>query len=68
MMITKEHRKAVREKYSVDSESLFKAAWRKVLQYNRDADIEDLGNLFDIYDVIVSELVNNSKSRFYIYG
>ena len=68
MMITKEHRKAVREKYSVDSESLFKAAWRKVLQYNRDADIEDLGNLFGIYDVIVSELVNNSKSRFYIYG
>ena len=59
------NKKQLREQNKRDSESLFNAAWRKVLCFNRHSEIDDLQGL---YDCIVSELVNNPKSRFYIYG
>jgi hypothetical protein len=48
-----------------DRKELFEAAWRKILWFNRNSEIDDL---FGLYDQIVSEFVNNPKSRFYIYG
>lgn len=48
-----------------DREELFEAAWRKILWFNRNSGIDDL---FGLYDQIVSDMVNNPKSRFYIYG
>lgn len=50
---------------SQDSNRLFNAAWRSIKMFNQNSEIDDLQGL---YDTIVSEKVNNSKSPFYIYG
>ena len=59
------NKKQFRQENKQDSESLFNAAWRKILYFNRHSEIDDLQGL---YDSIVSEMVNNPKSKFYIYG
>lgn len=63
--LTPEVRKQLRAANKTDSEGLFKYAWRKIRQFHRDSEIADIQAL---YSQIVSEAVNNPKSRFYIYG
>jgi len=52
------------------SDDLFRACWRRYLQYLRGA-INSPTSQDDVdewLDAIASELVNDSGSRFYIYG
>jgi hypothetical protein len=65
MELTKKIRAELRKANPTDSNDLFNAVWRKILAFNQESEIDDLSEL---YDSIVSELVNNSRSRFYIYG
>ncbi len=48
-----------------DSNRLFNAVWRAILQFNQDCGVDDIQAL---YDQMVSNRVNDSKSIFYIYG
>ena len=48
-----------------DSSDLFNYAWRKIRWFAGHSEIDDLDGL---YETIVSEAVNNPRSRFYIYG
>ncbi len=50
---------------SSDSDRLFRAVWRRILTFKRDCEIDDL---YGLYELICSQLVNDSKSVFYIYG
>ena len=59
------NKKKFREQNKTDSESLFNAAWRVILNFEKGSEIDDLQGL---YDTIVSEKVNDPKSKFYIYG
>ena len=59
------NKKKFREQNKTDSESLFNAAWRVILNFEKCSQIDDLQGL---YDTIVSEKVNDPKSKFYIYG
>jgi len=65
MELTKEHKATLRKRDRESSAALFNAVWRKILWFNRNSEIDDL---FGLYDQIVSEIVNNPKSKFYIYG
>ena len=65
MELTKQAKRELRNRNRTDRQNLFNAVWRKILAFNRAAEIDDLPGL---YDTIASELVNNSRSRFYIYG
>jgi hypothetical protein len=65
MELTKAIRAGLRKANASDSDDLFGAAWRRVVAFNRESEVDDLPAL---YDAIVSELVNNPRSRFYIYG
>jgi len=65
MKLTSEVQSKLRLNNSQDSNRLFNAAWRKIKWFNENSEIDDLQGL---YDTIVSEKVNNSKSPFYIYG
>lgn len=58
----------LRREHSEDDTNLFNAAWRKILFYARNAEILDYENMNRLYDGIVSEMVNNPKSQYYIYG
>lgn len=49
------------------SEALFDAAWRKMLMYSNGTEITEY-NVGSWLEDIASELVNDPKSRFYIYG
>ena len=65
MKLNKQTKQELRNNNSTDSQRLFRAAWRKILAFNRDADIDDIQGL---YEIIVAEMVNNPSSRFYMYG
>lgn len=65
MVLNKQVKSDLRAKYSSDSKRLFEHIWRKLLSYNRQGDIDDI---YALYDVMTSEVVNNPKSSFYIYG
>ena len=58
-------KKQFRQENKKDSESLFNAAWSDILYFSRNSEIDDLQGL---YDSIVSEKVNNPRSKFFIYG
>lgn len=47
------------------STALFNACWK---QYLRDSDDTDINDVMDYLDELASSRVNNSASRFYIYG
>ena len=51
-----------------DNGNLFDACWREVLKYARQADIHDYSQLYNLYNNIASQKVNNPRSKFYIYG
>jgi len=55
----------MRNHYPRERQSLFNAAWRRYRAFRNDADIDDPVALFE---QIISQLVNDSKSQFYIYG
>lgn len=62
--------KTTARKHFSGSRALFDACWRKYMQYLNGA-IDDQKSQKDVDDwleQIASEKVNNSKSRFYIYG
>jgi hypothetical protein len=65
MILDKAIKAQLRKHDRESSNDLFNAAWRKILWFNREAEIDDL---FGLYDSIVSEFVNNPESKFYIYG
>jgi hypothetical protein len=65
MKLTREVKRELRKANISDSDSLFNAVWRKITWFNRESEIDDIDGL---YDSIVSEKVNDSNSRFYIYG
>ena len=65
MVLTKADREKLRVDNITDSYKLFKAVWRDILRFNRDSEIDDLQGLYDLF---VSEKVNNPRSVFYIYG
>ena len=65
MQLTLETQKKLRLANSQDSNRLFNAVWRSIKMFNQNSEIDDLQGLYDIF---VSERVNNSKSPFYIYG
>ncbi len=48
-----------------DSNRLFRAVWRRILAFKKECEIDDL---YGLYESICSQLVNDSKSVFYIYG
>jgi len=51
------------------SDALFEACWRDYLYFVRNSETPDnINDVMRILDQIVSEKVNNPKSRFYIYG
>ena len=61
-MITKrEFRKTHRQ----DRDKLFNAAWRDIVNFAKNRNIDDIDAL---YEEIVSSKVNNPRSQFYIYG
>jgi hypothetical protein len=47
------------------SRDLFNSAWRTLLQYRNATDIDN-SNAIDWLESIISEKVNNPRSRFYI--
>jgi hypothetical protein len=51
------------------SQDLFNSCWRKLLWFERNSDgaMSQL-EAEEFLDMVCSELVNNSNSRFYIYG
>ena len=51
-----------------DSDALFEACWREVMIFAKQSDIYDNNHLKELYNSIVSQKVNNPRSRFYIYG
>ena len=59
------NKKQFRQENKQDGESLFNAAWRVILNFEKGSEIDDLQGL---YDTIVSEKVNDPKSKFFIYG
>jgi hypothetical protein len=65
MKLTREVKRELRRINLTDSDSLFNAAWRDIIMFSGSSEIDDLDAL---YDSIVSEMVNDSNSRFYIYG
>jgi hypothetical protein len=58
----------LRREHPDDDGNLFDAAWRKLLIYARNAEILDYDHLNNLYDATVSEMVNNPRSQYYIYG
>ena len=64
-------RKTIHEKYFSDCrEKLFNYAWRKY-RYYLQGSIDDHHSEDDVrnwLDSIISELINNPRSQFYIYG
>ena len=64
-------RKEIREKYFNDcGEKLFNCAWRKYQHYLQGS-IDNPKTEADIVDwlgAIISEIVNNPRSKFHIYG
>jgi len=64
-MKTKEQKQELRKNNKQDREQLFNAAWRKILAFDKESEIDDLQGL---YDMVVAELVNNPRSKYYIYG
>ena len=65
MELSRETRQNLRSAYPEDSDALFNAVWREVRSFARHSDIADLDGL---YDTIVSNKVNNPRSRFYMFG
>ena len=65
MELNKQTKQELRNNNSTDGQRLFRDAWRKILAFNRVADIDDLQGL---YEIIVSEMVNNPSSKFYMHG
>ena len=65
MELTKEVQIQLRKDNCSDTNRLFNAVWRKIKRFNQHSEIDDLQGL---YDTMVSGLVNNSKSTFYMYG
>jgi hypothetical protein len=58
-------KKHLRKRNKTDYMRLFNAVWRDILAFKRASQIDDLQGL---YDQLVSEKVNNSRSSFWIYG
>jgi hypothetical protein len=50
------------------SRELFEAAWRKYLAFARNFGTSEQPDAISTVDGFISGLVNNPKSRFYIYG
>ena len=68
LQLGKEVKRQFREKNSLDSDALFNASWRVLLQFFAQGDVCDEHHMQELYDSIVSEKVNNPRSKFYIYG
>jgi len=58
----------LRKDFPEDDGNLFEAAWRKLREYGRNAEILDYQHMKQLYDALVSEMVNNPRSKYYIYG
>jgi len=65
MNLTKEVRVELKAKNKTDSDRLFSAIWRRIKAFGRCSEIHNIDGL---YDDICSELVNNPKSKFYMWG
>jgi len=46
---------------------LFSSAWRQAMSYRSSTEVNDV-TVVDLLNSIISEKVNNSRSKFYIYG
>ena len=55
---------AMRKHYPKERQSLFNAAWKEL---NRSGQ-ENFDDVVEVFDTIVSELVNDCGSEFYIHG
>jgi len=51
-----------------DKPALFESCWREVMKFANQGDIVDYQHLKDLYNSIASYKVNNSRSKFYMYG
>ena len=63
-MLTIKNKHELRKTVS-DSPALFNDVWQELLWFDSQSEIDDLPAL---YDSIVSNKVNDSNSKFYIYG
>ena len=63
--MTPEQRKELRTLNPHDSYRLFMAACKKIRQFEADADIDDYPAF---YRSVVSNMVNDPTSRFYLHG
>lgn len=52
------------------SNALFEACWRKYLKYrfSLNTDITNVDEISEVLETFTAEMVNNPKSRYYIYG
>lgn len=52
------------------SNEFFEACWRKYLKYcgGFDIDVTNVDEVSEVLETIAAEMVNNPKSRYYIYG
>jgi hypothetical protein len=58
----------LRKDFPEDDTNLFNAVWRKIRYYANNAEILDYQQMKDLYESLVSEMVNNPRSQYYIYG
>lgn len=65
MKLNKQVKSELRRANKQDSESLFNSVWNRIKWFNAKSEIDDLQGL---YNSIASEKVNNTRSKFYIYG
>lgn len=60
----------IRQRFTDTSDNLFNNAWKEYIRY-LNGSIDNPNDEEDIYnwiDNIISEKVNNPKSKYYIYG
>ena len=52
------------------SNALFVACWRKYLKYRFSLDIDttNVDEVSEVLETFAAEMVNNPKSKYYIYG
>lgn len=64
----KKLRPRLRRDFAEDSEGLFNSAWKEILSYASNAEVLDYQYMKDLYAGIISNKVNNPRSKFYMYG
>jgi len=71
MKMNKTLKKSIRKEFTDSNNRLFDAAWRQLATWVRQGAIDDPtceADIINWIDQIISEKVNNPRSRFYIYG